>query len=71
MKAVLLVGAGNYRYRTSVLQRVRLALNSMILTDRYRMRPCHGKVATRASYSEGLQQKHQRGKVNNKRSVAL
>ena len=30
--AVLLVGSGFDRYRTSVLQRVRLALNSMILT---------------------------------------
>ena len=41
MKAVLLVGSGIYRYRTSVLQRVRLAFNSVILIDHYRMRPCH------------------------------
>ena len=32
MTAVLLVGSGFDRYRTSVLQRVRLALNSMSLT---------------------------------------
>ena len=31
---------------TSVLQHVRLALNFMILTDHYRMRPCHDTVAT-------------------------
>ena len=54
MKAVLLVGSGIYRCHTSVLQRVRFALKSMIFTNYNRMRPCHGKVETGTIYGEGL-----------------